>query len=399
MKVIIVGAGVAGPVAALALQRAGIESVIHEARPPVNREEGSWMTVSPNGLDALSVVGALPVAQQIGVPTRTNVMYSASGRELGRLSLGRALVDGTPALSMKRSHLAAALSQECARRGIPIVHRSALVHADSSDDGVTAGFSDGRQVEADVLIGADGVHSRTRRLIDPAAPAARYVGLVNFGGITSAAEIVRGPRELEAWHFVFGRRAFFGSQVLPNGDVVWFVNEPRPLVTRRERETTGVETWLAHLADLFGPDEGPALELIRKGRLELAGDSTHDLGHVPTWHDRAMVVVGDAAHAPAPSSGQGASVAMEDGVVLAQALRDAPDVATGLAAYEARRRQRVEKIVAAGARSSSTKMPTPLLRPLHDAVLRMVFRYAVTEKSTAWMYDHRLDWDDAFAAS
>ena len=118
----------------------------------------------------------------------------------------------------------------------------------------------------------------------------------------------------------------------------------------------------------------------------------YDLGHVPQWRRDRIVAIGDAAHAPAPSSGQGASMAMEDGVVLARCLRDGATVASALAAYEAARRTRVERIVAAGARSSSAKTPPALLRPLSDAVLRLVFRFAVTDRSTAWMYDHRIDW-------
>lgn len=95
--------------------------------------------------------------------------------------------------------------------------------------------------------------------------------------------------------------------------------------------------------------------LIRAGSLELAGDNTYDLPHIPTWwHDRT-VLVGDAVHAPSPSSGQGTAMALEDAVVLARALRGSTENA--LADYEHSRRARVEKIVKAGARTSSTKIP------------------------------------------
>jgi 2-polyprenyl-6-methoxyphenol hydroxylase-like FAD-dependent oxidoreductase len=90
-------------------------------------------------------------------------------------------------------------------------------------------------------------------------------------------------------------------------------------------------------------------------------------------------------------------MAMEDGVVLAQVLRDAPDVPTAFATYERLRRARVERVVAAGARSSSSKTPGPLVRPLRDTALRLVFRYAITEKKLAWMYDHRIDWEQTMA--
>ena len=400
MKAIVVGAGVAGPVAAMALQQAGLEVVVHESHAPADGEVGSWLTVTPNGLDALAAVGSLHLAREIGLPTRANIMLGATGRELGRLPLGRPLADGTPALTMKRTRLAAVLAQECSRRGIEIRYGSGLVAADlTPSGGVRAVFADGTAEDADLLVGADGVHSTTRRLVDPKAPNGRYVGLVNFGGLTTAGVIGLDDAEAEpeCWHFVFGRRAFFGWHATPGGDVVWFVNEPRPQVSPDERRQTTEPEWRTHLADLFVDDAGPAARLIRAGVLELAGDNTHDLGHVPTWHRGPLLVIGDAAHAPAPSSGQGASIAMEDGVVLAQLLRDAQDVPTAFAAYERLRRARVEKVVAAGARSSSSKTPGPLARPLRDAALRLVFRYAVTEKSLAWMYDHRINWEQTLA--
>ena len=103
-----------------------------------------------------------------------------------------------------------------------------------------------------------------------------------------------------------------------------------------------------------------------------------------------MIVIGDAAHAPAPSSGQGASMAMEDGVLLAMALRDAPSIDEAFTSFELVRRERVERIVAQGARSSSSKTPGRIGSAIRDVVLRLVFRYAVTERSMAWMYDARI---------
>ena len=136
------------------------------------------------------------------------------------------------------------------------------------------------------------------------------------------------------------------------------------------------------------------MELIEAGELELAADNTHDLGHVPAWHRGPLVIIGDAAHAPAPTSGQGASMAIEDGVVLARALRDEPSIGAAFAAYERPRRERVERIVAWGARGSSNKTPGALGRVVRDLMLPVLFRFVVTEKSLRWMYDYRVDWED-----
>jgi 2-polyprenyl-6-methoxyphenol hydroxylase-like FAD-dependent oxidoreductase len=393
MEALIVGAGGAGPVTAMALQKAGIDSRIVEAHRLHDDDVGSYLSVSPNGLDALDVIGAIPVARQEGFAHRRNVLRGSSGRVLGDIAVGQPLDDGTPSLTMKRTRLARRLADEATRRGIVIEGGRRLRHAAREGDRVHATFDDGSTHSADLLIGADGVHSVVRRLIDPGAPDARYVGLTNFGGITPAAALPAIDIESETWQFVFGRRAFFGAQRAPTGDVVWFVNAPRDAIGREERATTSDETWQRWLASLFVDDGWPAAELIRAGRLELAGDSTYDLGHVPTWHRDRMIVIGDAAHAPAPSSGQGASMAMEDGVVLAMALRDASSVEEGFAAYERARRERVERIVAYGARSSSAKIPGRIGRVARDVFLRVAFRYLVTERSVAWMYGHRIDWD------
>jgi 2-polyprenyl-6-methoxyphenol hydroxylase-like FAD-dependent oxidoreductase len=398
MEALIVGAGVAGPVTAMALQKAGIHSRIVEAHRLHDDDVGSYLSVSPNGLDALDVIGAIPVARQEGFAHRRNVLRGSSGRVLGDIAVGQPLDDGTPSLTMKRTRLARRLADEATRRGIVIEGGRRLRHAAREGDRVHATFDDGSTHSADLLIGADGVHSVVRRLIDPGAPDARYVGLTNFGGITPAAALPAIDIESETWQFVFGRRAFFGAQRAPTGDVVWFVNAPRDAIGREERATTSDETWQRWLASLFVDDGWPAAELIRAGRLELAGDSTYDLGHVPTWHRDRMIVIGDAAHAPAPSSGQGASMAMEDGVVLAMALRDASSVEEGFAAYERARRERVERIVAYGARSSSAKIPGRIGRVARDVFLRVAFRYLVTERSVAWMYGHRIDWDAPVAA-
>ena len=195
--------------------------------------------------------------------------------------------------------------------------------------------------------------------------------------------------EPEAWHFVFGRRSFFGAHPLPTGDVVWFVNEPRPVISREERAATTQAEWLAHLGDLVREDAGPASDLVAAGVLELAGDSTFDLLHVPTWWRGRNVLVGDAAAcAPSPSSGQGAAMALEDAVVLARSV--ASHGVGGLAVYEQARRQRVEAIVRAGARSSSAKIPGRVGRVLSRPTADRGLPIGVAARSTSSITAHRL---------
>ena len=396
MKALLVGGGIAGPATALALQQVGVEAVVLEARPRSDGEAGSWFTLASNGLHALDLLGARHLVAPIGFPSERNVMVGATGRVLGTMSLGVPLDDGTVAMTMMRSRLAAALLDEAERRGIDVRHGSRVIEVESRSDGVTVTLEDGSTLAGDLLVGADGVRSMVRRTIDPAAAGARYVGLTNFGGITEATPVA-ATLPAKEWHFVFGSRAFFGAHPTPDGDVVWFVNVPGPAITPAERAARTPEQWRDQLVDLLADDTGPAADLVRSGRLELWADNTHDLPRVARWHRERMVVVGDAAHAPSPSSGQGAALALEDAVVLATSLRDAGTVEEALTAYDTARRRRVERIVAAGARSSSSKIPGRAGRAVRDVMMRLVFRFVVTERSSAWVTGHRVHWERAEA--
>jgi len=395
-KVLIAGGGIAGPVTAMALQKADIDAEVFEAHRPGGGDAGSYLTVATNGLDALRAVGADEPVLAAGFPTPTNLLLSGTGRRLGAVSNGGRLADGTVSHTIKRARLYQTLHEEAAARGIGVHYGKRLVGAEpAAGGGVVAAFEDGTRVAGDLLVGADGVHSPTRRLIDPAAPSPRYVGLANFGGYTPGSAI----GEPGVWRMIFGRRAFFGYVPDPAGGTVWFANVPRPAVTPAERAATTAEQWRRQLVELFTGDAGPARDLIADGHLELAGDSTHDLPSVPTWHRGPMVILGDAAHAPSPTSGQGASMAAEDAVVLAKSLRDLPDIPRALAAYEGLRRRRVERIVAQGKRTGSAKTPGPVGRVVRDLALPLVFKLLVTERSMAWIYDHHLDWDARLVAT
>lgn len=388
MKALVVGGGIAGPVMAMALQRVGVDVVVLEKRA-ADDEAGSWFTIAPNGLAAIAEVGALDALRPRAVPTRRNVMVGATGRELGVLGLGAPLPDGTPALSIARPVAARLLREEAVARGIVVRTGAVAASAAATRDAATVTLADGVLLTADVVIGADGVRSVVRGAVDPAAPAPRYVGLVNFGGITRSTPLA-GALVPEAWTFVFGRRAFFGALPTPGGDVVWFVNVRRPAVSRGERAATSPDQWRRELRDLARGDDGPFADLIEAGELELAADNTHDLPHVPRWHRDRLVLVGDALHAPSPSSGQGASLAAEDAIVLARHLGAAGDPAAAFAAYERERRARVEKIVRDGARTSGSKNPGRIGRLVMEAGMRFAFRHIVTDRSQAAVFDHRV---------
>ena len=106
-----------------------------------------------------------------------------------------------------------------------------------------------------------------------------------------------------------------------------------------------------------------------------------------------MVIIGDAVHATSPSSGQGASLAIEDAIVLAKCLRDIPDTAAAFAAFQRLRQERVERVVKHGKRSGDGKAQGRFGAMIRDLVLPMILRRMAASNSLSWMYDYRIDWD------
>ena len=118
---------------------------------------------------------------------------------------------------------------------------------------------------------------------------------------------------------------------------------------------------------------------------------------VPTWHRDSMVIIGDAAHATSPSSGQGASLAIENAIVLAKCLRDCDGVPNALATYERLRRTRVERVVAYSARVSQSKTPGTVGRWLRDLVMPFALKVFASPDAQAWLYAYHIDWSERVA--
>jgi FAD-dependent urate hydroxylase len=389
---IVIGCGIGGPVAAMALQRAGIDAVIYEAYEGAADFAGSFLNVASNGLDALR---ALDVDRQVssdGFPTPRMVMWSGTGKRLGEVANGLTLPDGTTSLTIKRGLLHRALRGEAVRRGVRIEAGKRLVSVDSQANGVIAHFEDGSDAQGEFLIGADGLHSRVRQIVDAAAPKPRYTGLLSLGGIARNPKVAPTPN---AYHMIFGTRAFFGYSARPSGEIYWFANVSRvDEPTRQEFSRITPEAWKRELLELFADDVGPAATILESAGDEMGAYPIHDLPSVPKWHSRRIALAGDAAHATSPSSGQGASLAIEDAIVLAKCLRDVPDRDAAFAAYAQLRRARVEKIVKYSARIGRTKTAGPVGRRMRDLVMPLALKWFANSTAHAWMYTYHIDWTE-----
>ncbi|OIK26564.1 FAD-dependent oxidoreductase [Streptomyces malaysiense] len=385
---LVIGGGIAGPVAAMALRRAGVEATVHEAYDSTADGVGGGMTIAPNGQDALDAIGMGDLVRAIGTPVTAMVLRSGTGRRLARFA-------PPPRLAAQRfvwrADLYRGIHDEAERRSVPVHHGKRLTGVTETDSGVTAQFADGTRASADILIGADGIRSTVRPLIDPAAPRPNYAGLVCFGARLDECGL---PSTEGVMHMCFGKRAFFGYQVFDDSSAVWFVNLPHPdPMTAAEARAIDARQWLRTLRTAFAGDSIPALEMISAtdpGRFLITGPM-ENMPSVPTWTRGRLALIGDAAHAPSSSSGQGASIAVESAVELARCLRDLP-YDQAFAAYERLRRPRVERVIKFGARTNSNKTPGPVGRVLRDLLMPVGMKLIDPEKS-AWQFGHHIDWD------
>lgn len=395
MRALIIGGGIAGPVLAVALRRVGIESTVFERGRPDDDRRGAWITFQANGMDALQAIGLGGAVEAIGYPVDSIAFVNGAGRALGRMPMAARRADGRTSVVMPRAELYRALADEAARLDIPVEYGREFVGAEYTADGVRAHFADGSVADGDILVGADGIHSRVRQAIDPEAAPPRYVPVLNTGGYIPGLSVDAPDREFV---MQFGTRCFFAWMRTPDGGTVWFANPPM-----KDEPARGVLSgmsdaeWRGWLRDLMRGDAGPAAEILAAAPAPLTGWTTYDMPVVKHWHDGRgrMVLIGDAAHATSPSSGQGAALSLEDAVILAQTLRDCPDAATAFATYESLRRARVEKVVEEGRRGSARKAAGPIGRVVRDAILPLVFRRAARDggASMMWLQGHHIDFD------
>ncbi|WP_433727083.1 FAD-dependent oxidoreductase [Nocardia sp. CA-129566] len=383
---IVVGGGIAGPVTATALHKAGIAARVYEAYPGPTFGIGSGLALAPNGVAALDIVGAGDLIRAIASPV-SHTQLSVGGKVLRMPDM-----PDVPSLKMvDRNELHRTLHDHAVATGIPFEYNKRLVRVDEDADGITAHFADGSSATADVLIGADGIRSTVRGLIDPNNPGPEYTGMIGFGAMIDN-EIGLEP---ETMVFAFGKKAYYLYGTVDNDKIMWGANLPhKEYLTLTEARAIPAEHWLRILRETYAEDT-PGGEFARKTtaeNLETTG-ALHIMPSVPTWHRGRMVLVGDAVHAPSNSSGQGASLAIESAVQLARCLRDLPDHSAAFAAYAGVRRPRVEGVAARARKINHSKTPGPVARRMMALLMPLLIKGMNPEKTMGVEQRYRIDWD------
>jgi salicylate hydroxylase len=380
MRAIVIGGGVAGTAAALALRRDGAEVTVYEAFEDPAGDVGSFVSLATNGLRGLDALGVLPTVQAAGHDVPRMRMWSAGGRLIADVPRGRRGSDSLHSVTLMRGRLVAVLRAAAVDAGVHVVTGVRLTGVTEVDSGVVAAFDDGQRESADLLVAADGIWSTVRGLLDPAAPTPEYAGLYAVSGVSTMDGVEPG-----VFHLTFARNGAFIHLGVGGREVWWSAQIAEPVAPERDGRADGHR--LEHTAGLYRNEAVPAAVIAATTALQRTV-LMHVVGPVPTWHSARIVLVGDAAHPV--GAGQGASMAIEDAIVLAAALRTAPTVSAALQAYSAERLPRITKLLGAAEDNRGAKKAGPLKRRMQVAGMRL-FVPLFYERATAWLYAYEPD--------
>lgn len=339
LKVGIIGGGIGGVALAASLKSRGLESHIFE-RAPAFGEVGAGIQMTPNAVKIIRALGIFDALQKASfLPQNIVGRNWKTAREMWRTPLAADCprIYGAPFFHVHRADLhrillgridlnAATLGVEC---------------TGTRQDGkaAVATFADGKEFEADVIVGADGIHSPVRKSLFGDEPP-RYTGNMcwravvpfdkpPFDYVTPDSSFWLGPNGHVVTYYVSGGAAVNIVAVLESRD---WVQESWNVRSSREELLAGYKGWHESLQKLFSQAD----DVFKWGLF--------DRDPMPGWTKGGITLLGDAAHPMLPFLSQGAAMAIEDGFVLAGALADTPDVAQALRRYEELRRPRTTRV-------------------------------------------------------
>jgi 2-polyprenyl-6-methoxyphenol hydroxylase-like FAD-dependent oxidoreductase len=355
-KVLIIGGGISGLALALALKKAGIPCAVYEGHV-FKKGVGAGFNIAPNGMNVLGTLGVADRVIAKGSIVNDHWFRSVKGKVIAHMRNGKVGKYEHPGVSLSRAAVSEVLTEEIYEQGIEIHYGKRL--RDITDEGlqVVAHFEDGTSAAGAVLIGADGIHSRTRQIVLQDAPEPVFSGLIGIGGFVPMDAIASlTPIDQHSLTYIPGSEGFFGYTGAGEDQMMWWCSLPaEEALPAEDLANVSPASIRAELLPRFEAYPSPVADLIRHTeRAFKLNDLTLD--SLSTWHAGKVLLIGDAAHAVSSSSGQGASLALEDAIYLARLLRDTQESYAGVfAQFERVRRPRVEKIVAEGRRKRERK--------------------------------------------
>jgi len=393
-QALIIGAGVAGPVLAVFLKRVGIDCQIFEALPAIS-DSGGALGIAANGMAVLADAGVAELLRDVSVSTGELRFENQSGGVLAVAPAVDARRYGQTGISITRAALHRVLVEYAERQGIAVQYGKRLVRIeDEANRPAAAVFADGSSADGDLIVGADGIRSQVRQTVMPDAGGPAYTGMMTLSGFSPCAEQGVVARSSQPMHFVFGQKAFFGyfNTVTPEGPrTVWWSTFAAPLAAKDEMKQATAAELRKRLMELHGDWAAPVPNLIGDAP-QLLGLAIHDVPSLPRWNAGRTVLIGDAAHAVAPHSGQGASMALEDAQMLALLLRDGlENPGEVFRKFEHLRRPRTNKVIAMGRRNAQRKEEMPRAAYwIQQQVMRVVIPLAFG-RAQDWLLRYRVE--------
>jgi 2-polyprenyl-6-methoxyphenol hydroxylase-like FAD-dependent oxidoreductase len=337
-NVVIAGAGIGGLTLAAALRRRGVRVTVFE-RASQFTTAGAGIALPANGVKALQTLGLDDAVIRAGMVVARAVILDSRGQQLGSEvdltdvygSMGASLV----ALHRARLH---AVLVDAVGAGV-IVPGAQVASFEQDSRSVKVALASGQRVDTELLVGADGLHSRVRAQL-VGTDALVYSGYTSWRGVTPCNTVALPSRMSESW----GRGERFGIVPIGFGEIYWFAVADAPPGGQDDDVHQGLmarfASWHEPVAAII--DATPPDRIVRT--------DIYDRDPIDRWHAGRVVLLGDAAHAMTPNLGQGAGQAIEDALVLDECLAGSPSTEEGLTRYELRRVTRANAIVRASRR-------------------------------------------------
>jgi FAD-dependent urate hydroxylase len=328
-RVIIIGGGIGGLCTAIGLHRVGVDVVVYE-QAQVLSQVGAGLTVWANAIKALRKLGLADAVIGAGAKIERGQIRTAGGRTLSRSEPGELQqLLGEPTVAIHRTDLHDTLLSALSAGTVQL--NSKCTSFEQEANGVTVHFANGHTDRAELVIGADGIHSVIRRQLFPEVRL-RYAGYTAWRGVVATKDEVAPGVTSESW----GCGSRFGILRVDKERVYWFATANTP--AGKTLPSAERKSFLQRRFSGWHHPIGLLLESTPSG--EILQNDIYDLKPIEHWGKGRVVLLGDAIHPTTPNLGQGACMAIESSLVLTRCLSQESDLASALRRYETERMPR-----------------------------------------------------------